>query len=159
MLGLQCHAAISHSQARLLNLRIHVMRFASCVLLAGLDMANHSAMGRQCCFWQLSKGSKGTFDSTLELRTKQRLQPGQPLTISYAEDSNEALLFRYGFIDEANRQDTVMLRCPLGPSDDWDADMRKRIERLKVWPSAGDCMECWSCCCCCWTHRHLLVGA
>lgn len=98
-------------------------------------MANHCAMGRQNCFWAMSKGSRDTFDSRLELRTKHRLRPGQALTIAYGEDSNEALLFRYGFADEANRHDGVMLRCPLGPSDEWDDDMRKRIARLKVRPS------------------------
>ena len=96
---------------------------------AGLDMMNHSAEPN--CFWKVS-GDLAAGSASVQLRNTRRAKPREELTICYGEEGNEALLFRYGFVQDNNKHDSVMLRCPLGPPDEWDDRMRSKIELLRV---------------------------
>lgn len=92
-------------------------------------MLNHSANNN--CSWAV-KGDLRQGDAVVELRAQRRLVPGTELSIRYAEEGNEAMLFRYGFVAENNPADAVMLRCPLGPRSEWDETMQGKVKMLRV---------------------------
>lgn len=68
------------------------------------------------------------------LQCNQQVPPGTELCLNYGLDSNEALLFRYGFVQENNEHDKATLLCPLGPKHEWDTSMHTKIKLLRVRP-------------------------
>lgn len=95
-------------------------------------MLNHSR--DRNCYWQV-KGSLIDGSASIELKALRRLKPGTEATIAYENESNEAMLFRYGFVDLNNERDMVMIRCPLGPQEEWDDVMRTKVALLRVRPA------------------------
>lgn len=92
-------------------------------------MLNHSA--EPTCFWKVT-GDLAAGTADVQLRCTRRVKPREELTICYGEEGNEALLFRYGFVHENNKHDSVMLRCPLGPPGEWDERMQSKVKLLRV---------------------------
>ena len=98
-------------------------------LRAGLDTLNHSAARN--CYWKV-QGCLTDTSATIELKALRGLKPGTEACIAYEQESNEAMMFRYGFVELNNAEDAVMLRCPLGPTEEWDEVMHKKVELLQV---------------------------
>lgn len=57
--------------------------------------------------------------------------PGTELTINYGNKPNEELLFLYGFVEESNPNDALMVPLPLPPPAEWDAVLRSRVALLQ----------------------------
>ena len=106
-------------------------------LRAGLDMLNHSAARN--CYWKV-QGCLTDTSATIELKALRGLKPDTEACIAYEQESNEAMMFRYGFVELNNAQDAVMLRCPLGPTEEWDEVMHRKVELLQV---CIFCTVCW----------------
>jgi len=53
------------------------------------------------------------------------------VAINYGDKSNEELLFLYGFVEENNPHDVLMVPCPLPPPSEWDATLQARVELLR----------------------------
>ncbi len=68
---------------------------------------------------------------------------GDELYISYGDKSNEELLLLYGFAEEANPNDFLMLALPLPPVGEWDDVMHARMQLLQVGGAAHVCMWAW----------------
>lgn len=92
-------------------------------------MLNHGK-GKNC-FWTICGDLRGA-DAVIEVKSTRRLSPGSELCIQYSDEGNEALLFRYGFVEENNMGDLVMLRCPLGPHSEWDEAMSAKVKLMTV---------------------------
>jgi hypothetical protein len=99
------------------------------VTSAGLDMLNHSA--KPTASWKV-KGNLMDGSGSVLLQCNQRVRPGTELCLNYGFDSNESLLFRYGFVQENNEFDKVSLLCPLGPKHEWDSSMHTKFKLLQV---------------------------
>jgi hypothetical protein len=99
------------------------------VAVAGLDMLNHSA--RPSAFWKVH-GNLMEGTGKVRLQCNQQVAPGTELCLAYGHEGNEALLFRYGFVQENNEHDSVMLNCPMGPKHEWDESMRTKFKLLQA---------------------------
>lgn len=71
---------------------------------------------------------------------------GEELTISYGDKGNEELLLLYGFTQQQNPNETLMLLCPLPPPDDWDDVFTARMQLLQV--RLWICTACPACTVC-----------
>lgn len=124
-------------------------------LVPGLDFCNHHPLSPKC-YWEVSLGKKrakrnGKDDTEgliydgarVELRflsftpDERRgalsTRPGDELTISYGDKSNEELLMLHGFAIPGNPNDRVMLALPVPPppTSAWDEATVARIELIK----------------------------
>jgi hypothetical protein len=97
-------------------------------------MLNHAAA--PMCEWRaLPSAASPEATPSLELRASRRRWPrrGEELTIRYAHEGNSGLLFKYGFVDDDNPADHVVLACPgFGPPGEWDSTTRVKSLLLKV---------------------------
>lgn len=128
-------------------------------IVPGLDFCNHDPTS--ICRWKIeelnkAKGSSrakrqeknadetdssqqsdrvsGPFDRLalqLVCPVGSKLLPGDEITIDYGDKSNEQLLFLYGFVQEDNPNDTLMIACPLPPREAWDDLIEDRIALLR----------------------------
>lgn len=93
-------------------------------IIPGLDFANHSPSSK--CKWTIATSS-----TSLVCPSNTRLKPGDEITLNYGDKSNEELLFLYGFVQENNNEnDVLMVPCPLGHPSEWDPIMQARIALL-----------------------------
>lgn len=112
-------------------------------IVPGLDFANHDASSH--CRWTMGPSTKhlpsgeSTSTSTapsaevrLVCRKGCRLVPGTEVTINYGNKSNEELLYLYGFAQEDNPHDVIMVACPLPPAQEWDEALHARVELLRA---------------------------
>lgn len=92
-------------------------------LVPGLDFCNHAA--GPTCRWELQ-------GDQVVLVAPRRWQPapGTELAITYGDKSNEELLFHYGFVEDANPHDVLMVACPLPPMEEWGEEMHARAALL-----------------------------
>jgi len=75
-------------------------------------MANHSSQPN--AYYEQTPNN----DVTLLLRPDVKLEPGSEITISYGESKSEAeMLFSYGFIDEQNTSNEIILTLSTLPDD------------------------------------------
>jgi len=135
----------------------HAMLVVHEGIVPGLDFCNHHVTAPKC-WWEVTapaaSGESGTRtkvsaaprkasssrpdgdddEVTIELWIHRGApaKPGDELFISYGEKSNEELLMLYGFAVLGNRNDKVMLHCPLPPSSAWDEIIQARVEVLQV---------------------------
>lgn len=72
-----------------------------------------------------------SFQVRLLTTRKECPRVGQELFMDYGEKSNEELLMLYGFVEEGNVNDRVMLHCPLPPTEEWDDVLWARMELLQ----------------------------
>ena len=93
-------------------------------IIPGLDFANHSPSSK--CRWTIATSS-----TSLVCSSNARLKPGNEITINYGDKSNEELLFLYGFVQENNNNDVLMVPCPLKHPSEWDPVMQARIALLQ----------------------------
>ena len=106
-------------------------------IVPGLDFCNHASGAQQSASWALlgwQDGSGGTF--VLAEAKHARLSPGAELRIDYGRGrSNEELLFLYGFAEERNPADALLVAPPL-PRDQAeaasDASHRSRMALLSA---------------------------
>eukprot|EP00873_Tetraselmis_striata_P037760 jgi/Tetstr1/458024/TSEL_044533.t1 len=75
----------------------------------------------------LMKPGDGPGDITLWVTASKPPPAGTEIAISYGDKSNEELLFAYGFTEEGNPHDRLMVHCPVPPQDTWDETMRSRM--------------------------------
>lgn len=68
-----------------------------------------------------------------------RAAAGDELYISYGDKSNEELLLLYGFAEEANPNDFMMLALPLPPMGEWDDVMHARMQLLQAYGLRPQC--------------------
>jgi hypothetical protein len=61
-----------------------------------------------------------------------KITPGSEITINYGDKSNEELLFLYGFAQEDNTHDVLMVACPLPPPNEWDETLHARVQLLRA---------------------------
>jgi hypothetical protein len=102
------------------------------VVCLGLDMHNHEKDSP--CRWRV-RGSilDGSGGIELVYPSRYPVRAGSEVAIEYGvDDSNAALLLRYGFVDEGNKIDNVLILCPIGEPADWDDHMRFKINLLRV---------------------------
>lgn len=103
-------------------------------IVPGLDFANHATPAK--CRWTVStaRRTKNNSNATIQLVCPRgcRMQPGTEITINYGDKSNEELLFLYGFAQEGNPHDVLMVACPLPPPQSWDASLEYRVELLRA---------------------------
>ena len=111
-------------------------------IVPGLDFANHDTASK--CRWTMgpSKNKRSNSSSSItggiasaEVRLVCpkgcRLLPGTEVTINYGDKSNEELLYLYGFAQEDNPHDIIMVACPLPPPQEWDEALHARVELLR----------------------------
>ncbi|QDZ20267.1 hypothetical protein HOP50_04g27840 [Chloropicon primus] len=72
-------------------------------IVPGLDFANHSG-GAANARWQLDPKSRA-----IQLYATRALTEGNEVFIKYGDRSNEQLMFQYGFAEEDNPNDSIML--------------------------------------------------
>jgi len=102
-------------------------------LVPGLDFCNHSSAAN--ALWTVlddkpiaqMKPGDGPGDITLWVTASKPPPAGTEIAISYGDKSNEELLFAYGFTEEGNPHDRLMVHCPVPPQDTWDETMRSRM--------------------------------
>lgn len=102
-------------------------------IVPGLDFCNHAAGSP--CRWTVFGGGKRQgppTDIRLVCPSGAGLCQGQEVTINYGDKSNEELLFLYGFVEEDNSHDVLMVACPLPPPAEWDATLQARVELLRL---------------------------
>ena len=112
-------------------------------LVPGLDMANHSPARN--CFWQVT-GSLLDGSASIELKALRRLQAGEELCLTYGRDGNDALLFKYGFVDDNNPNDVCTLPCPLEHVDNsrlQSLQVRSRCWVVRPVPPSSMCSLSW----------------
>jgi hypothetical protein len=114
-------------------------------IVPGLDFANHSENSK--CRWTMSKfnisGASGGGGNISNISTTSnspfiqlvcprgsKIPPGNEITINYGNKSNEELLYLYGFAQEENKHDVLMVACPLPPPSDWDETLHARVQLL-----------------------------
>jgi len=114
-------------------------------IVPGLDFANHSDTSP--CIWTMSRfsadgGRGGRGSSTTKSSSAappfiqlvcprgSKMTPGSEITINYGNKSNEELLYLYGFAQEDNKHDMLMVACPLPPPSDWDETLHARVQLL-----------------------------
>ncbi|GAB4816950.1 hypothetical protein N2152v2_003996 [Parachlorella kessleri] len=104
-------------------------------IVPGLDFANHAegSPARWTVFGAADRPSKATPTCvTLVCPRKQLPKQGEEITINYGNKGNEELLFLYGFAEQDNPNDVLMVRCPISPPDEWDAKMQARMRLLML---------------------------
>mmetsp|Transcript_2401 Transcript_2401/g.5670 ORF Transcript_2401/g.5670 Transcript_2401/m.5670 type:complete len:610 (+) Transcript_2401:122-1951(+) len=100
-------------------------------ILPGLDLCNHSPGG--CARWSVFDGLEErpvrAAAGEIKLIAEGRRFParGEEVTISYGDQSNEELLFHYGFTVKDNPNDMLMMHLPLPPQEEWDEVMQGRM--------------------------------
>lgn len=63
---------------------------------------------------------------------QQAPKPGQEITISYGDKSNEQLLMAYGFTQTDNLNDFLMIGCPIAGPEGQDEILQARLEVLRA---------------------------
>ncbi|CAK0754341.1 hypothetical protein CVIRNUC_002290 [Coccomyxa viridis] len=97
-------------------------------IVPGLDFANHA--NEHSCRWTLwgNRKASGMHDSiSLVTTDTPHLSTDNELQITYGDKSNEELLFLYGFALPDNKDDVLMVTCPLPPAEQWDDVIRARM--------------------------------
>ena len=124
-------------------------------IVPGLDFCNHHVTAPKC-WWEVSapearqppssdaetivSSGVGVIDDVsiqLRLHRGAPARPGDELMISYGDKSNEELLMLYGFAVLGNRNDAIMLHCPLPPASAWDQVIQARVELVQVCVANG----------------------
>lgn len=103
-------------------------------LVPGLDFCNHrhSSTAKWTIF-----GTPGLQASVIPTQMalvcprQQAPRPGEEITISYGDKSNEQLLMSYGFTQTSNINDVLMVKCPIAPPEDRDEVLNARLELLQ----------------------------
>lgn len=99
-----------------------------CGIVPGLDFINHSSSTSQCRYRVDEQRGR----VCLLCPKGARLRPGQEITMDYGRKSNEELLFLYGFVEDSNPNDSLMVACPLPQPSDWDETLQMKIQLLQV---------------------------
>jgi hypothetical protein len=99
-----------------------------CGIVPGLDFINHSSSTSQCRYSVDEHRGR----VCLLCPKGARLRPGQEITMDYGQKSNEELLFLYGFVEDSNPNDSLMVACPLPQPNDWDETLQMKIQLLQV---------------------------
>lgn len=115
-------------------------------IVPGLDFANHSDTSK--CRWTMSQfsadGGRGGRGANMNNASASppfiqlvcprgsTMPPGKEITINYGNKSNEELLYLYGFAQEENKHDVLMVACPLPPPSDWDETLHARVQLLRA---------------------------
>lgn len=105
-------------------------------IVPGLDFCNHAR--DSCCHWTVA-GPGGALrpgvpptEIRLVCPRGCALDPGLEVTIAYGEQSNEELLFNYGFAELDNPNEVLMVACPLPPPGEWDTTLQSRVALLQA---------------------------
>lgn len=96
-------------------------------VVPGLDFINHSSSSK--CRYSVDD-ARGRV--CLMCPKGARIRPGQELTMDYGQKSNEELLFLYGFVEDSNPNDSLMIACPLPQPSDWDESLQMKVQLLQV---------------------------
>ncbi|KAK3280255.1 hypothetical protein CYMTET_11898 [Cymbomonas tetramitiformis] len=107
-------------------------------LIPGLDLCNHSS--QSSVTWTVfgAPGSPlaGTEapDMVTLVHNPQRgaLRPMDEVRIDYGEKGNEELLFLYGFVEEGNPHETLMLHYPLPEESKWNLGTQAKVQLLQT---------------------------